>query len=185
MSTLYVVATPIGNLEDITGRALKVLEQVDLIACEDTRKTAQLLNHYGIKAAKVAYHAHNQKKSAEGLVKFLDQGKSLALVSDGGTPSISDPGPFLVRLARERGHRAVPIPGPSALSALLSIAGTPCAGVTFEGFLSPRPGKRKKRLLELLQVKGGAILFESPHKILKLLALLEDMAPDRRILVGR
>ena len=134
-----MVATPIGNLEDISQRALAVLSEVDLIACEDSRQTAKLLQRYAIHVPCRAYHSHNQKKAAGELVQLLEQGQNIALVSDGGTPGISDPGSRLIRMAREKGHKVSPVPGPSALAAVLSVSGVPTQGVVFDGFLSPKP----------------------------------------------
>lgn len=185
MSPLYVVSTPIGNLEDITLRALKVLKEADLIACEDTRRTGKLLRHYEIDKKLVSFHSYNQNKALRPLLELLSEGKNLVLVSDGGTPGISDPGAPLVNLAREEDIPVVPVPGPSALSALLSVAGAPVAGMSFGGFLSPKGGKRRKRLQELLSRDGGLVLFESPHRIVKLLEDLRQIAPEKSILLGR
>jgi len=182
---LYIVATPIGNLEDISGRALRVLGEVDLIACEDTRQSLKLLNHYGLKASLTPFHSHNMKKAAPRLLELLRQGKRIALVTDGGTPGISDPGSYLVALARERDVKIVPIPGPSALSAILSVSGAATAQITFAGFLSPKGGRRRNQLKVLLDRGEGVVLFESPHRILKLLADLHSLAPDRMCLIGR
>ncbi len=185
MAVLYVIATPIGNLEDITLRALRILKEVDIIACEDTRRTGKLLKHYNLRKQVLSFHSHNQKRTAVALLDLLREGKPIALVTDGGTPGISDPGSYLVRLVRDGGYRIVPIPGPSALSSLLSVAGAPTGGMTFAGFLSPKPGRRKKRLKELLSRKDALVLFESPHRILRLLEDLKELAPERRILLGR
>ena len=182
---LYIVATPIGNLEDISGRALRVLGEVDLIACEDTRQTLKLLNHYGLKASLIPFHSHNMKKTAPRLLEFLRQGKRIALVTDGGTPGISDPGSYLVALAREQDVKIVPIPGPSALSAILSVSGAATAQITFAGFLSPKAGRRRNQLKVLLERGEGVVLFESPHRILKLLQDLHALAPERTCLIGR
>jgi 16S rRNA (cytidine1402-2'-O)-methyltransferase len=182
---LYVVATPIGNLEDITGRALRVLGEVDLVACEDTRQSLKLLNHYGLKAALVPFHSHNMKKAAPRLLDLLRQGKRIALVTDGGTPGVSDPGSYLVSLAREQGVKVVPLPGASALAAILSISGAATGQVTFAGFLSPKGGRRRNQLRALLDRGEGVVLFESPHRILKLLQDLDSLAPDRMCLIGR
>jgi 16S rRNA (cytidine1402-2'-O)-methyltransferase len=182
---LYIVATPIGNLEDISGRALRILGEVDLIACEDTRQTLKLLKHYGLKTALSAFHSHNMKKAAPRLLELLQQGRRIALVTDGGTPGISDPGSYLVALARERGVKITPIPGPSALSVILSISGAATATITFAGFLSPKGGRRRTQLKKLLDRGEGLVLFESPHRILKLLADLHSLAPDRSCLIGR
>jgi len=182
---LYIVATPIGNLEDISGRALRVLGEVDLIACEDTRQSLKLLNHYGLKASLTPFHSHNMKKAAPRLLELLRQGKRIALVTDGGTPGISDPGSYLVALARERDVKVVPIPGPSALSAILGVSGAATAQITFAGFLSPKGGRRRNQLKVLLDRGEGIVLFESPHRILKLLTDLHSLAPDRMCLIGR
>jgi 16S rRNA (cytidine1402-2'-O)-methyltransferase len=185
MASLYVVATPIGNLEDISGRALRILGEVSVIACEDTRQTLKLLNHYGLKASLTAFHSHNMKKAAPRLLRILESGKDLAIVTDGGTPGISDPGSYLVSLARSRGFNIVPVPGPSALSALLSVSGAASGPVTFAGFLSPKAGRRRKQLKNYLDRREGVLLFESPHRILKLLADLQTLAPERLCLIGR
>jgi 16S rRNA (cytidine1402-2'-O)-methyltransferase len=182
---LYIVATPIGNLEDITGRALRVLGEVDLIACEDTRQSLKLLNHYGLKASVTPFHSHNMKKAAPRLLELLGRGKQIALITDGGTPGISDPGSYLVSLARERQLKVVPVPGPSALSTLLSVSGAATGQITFAGFLSPKGGRRRNQLKLLLDRGDGLVLFESPHRILKLLADLRSLAPHRRCLIGR
>jgi len=182
---LYIVATPIGNLEDISGRALRVLGEVDLIACEDTRQSLKLLNHYGLKASLMPFHSHNMKKAAPRLLELLRQGKRIALVTDGGTPGISDPGSYLVSLAREQDVKIVPIPGPSALSTLLSVSGAASGQITFAGFLSPKRGRRRNQLKGLLERGEGLVLFESPHRILKLLQDLHSLAPDRVCLIGR
>jgi 16S rRNA (cytidine1402-2'-O)-methyltransferase len=182
---LYIVATPIGNLEDISGRALRVLGEVDLIACEDTRQTLKLLNHYGLKASLSAFHSHNMKKAAPRLLELLRQGKRVALVTDGGTPGVSDPGSYLVALARRQGVKIVPVPGPSALSTILSISGAATGQITFAGFLSPKGGRRRGQLKALLDRGEGFVLFESPHRILKLLQDLHALAPGRTCLIGR
>ncbi len=185
MGVLYVVATPIGNLEDISGRALRILGEVDLIACEDTRQTRKLLGRYGIRTALVPYHAHNQQRAGERILAVLSSGGRVALVSDGGTPGVSDPGAALVRLAREQAVRVVPVPGPSALAAILSVSGEGLSGVTFGGFLSPRRGRRRRRLGELLAGGEAVVLFESPHRIMVLLQDLKELAPRRGVLIGR
>ena len=182
---LYIVATPIGNLEDISGRALRVLGEVDLIACEDTRQSLKLLNHYGLKASLIAFHSHNMKKAAPRLLEELQRGKRIALVTDGGTPGVSDPGSYLVALARQQNVKVVPIPGPSALSTLLSVSGAATGQITFAGFLSPKGGRRRSQLKVLLDREEGFVLFESPHRILKLLQDLHSLAPERTCLIGR
>ena len=185
MSTLYIVATPIGNLEDITHRALRVLSEVDWVACEDTRQTLKLLGRYGIKARLTPFHSYNLKRETPRLLGLLEAGQSVALVTDGGTPGISDPGSYLVAMARQRGIAVSPVPGPSALSAMLSVAGFAGPAVSFAGFLSPKPGRRRRELQELLDRPGGVVLYESPHRILKLLEDLSALAPERSCLLGR
>ncbi|MDR1625835.1 MAG: 16S rRNA (cytidine(1402)-2'-O)-methyltransferase [Spirochaetia bacterium] len=185
MACLFIVATPIGNLKDISLRALECLKGADLVACEDTRRSLKLLNHYGIKKPLMSCHAHNEGKSASRVVALLREGKDVAYLSDAGTPGISDPGQRLVRQARDAGFPVVPLPGPSAFAALASVSG--CAGKTlvFEGFLSPRPGRRRSRLRELLDSGEAFILYESVHRIIKLLADLADLEPERVVLLGR
>ncbi len=185
MSILYIVATPIGNLDDMTFRAVEVLRGVDVIACEDTRHTLKLLNRYGIKKRLLSYHAHNEEESANGLVKLLIEGKNIAYVSDAGTPGLSDPGCVLVGKAREAGIKVVPIPGACAFSVLMSAAGFSAKDTVFVGFLSPKQGKRKKRLAELLEREEGFVLYESPYRIVKLLHDLADLEGERKVLVGR
>ncbi len=185
MSTLYIVATPIGNLEDITHRALRVLSEVDWVACEDTRQTLKLLGRYGIKARLTPFHSYNLKRETPRLLSMLEAGQSIALVTDGGTPGISDPGSYLVAMARERGIPVSPVPGPSALSALLSVAGFTGPAVSFAGFLSPKSGRRRRELEELLARPGAVVLYESPHRILKLLEDLSELAPERACLLAR
>jgi 16S rRNA (cytidine1402-2'-O)-methyltransferase len=185
MATLYVVATPIGNLDDITRRALVVLEKADYVACEDTRQTMKLLTHYGLKKRLVSHYSYNERESAEKIIGLLREGSDVALVSDSGTPGISDPGTYIVRLAREKGFPVSPIPGPSALSALLSVSGFSAKGVCFQGFLSPKKGRRKNQLRKLLENGEGFLLYESPLRIAGLLADLADLVPDRPVVAGR
>ncbi|MBN2627294.1 MAG: 16S rRNA (cytidine(1402)-2'-O)-methyltransferase [Spirochaetales bacterium] len=185
MGELYMVATPIGNMEDITYRAVRILGEVDVIACEDTRQTIKLLNHYGIKKPLLSCRAANEKQSAPGLVKMMLEGKTMAYVSDAGTPGLSDPGKILVREARDRGIPVIPVPGASAFASLVSICGFPGKAVTFEGFLSPKKGKRKKRLSELLQREDAFVLYESPFRIVKLLEDLAELSPEANVLLGR
>jgi 16S rRNA (cytidine1402-2'-O)-methyltransferase len=185
MSTLYVVATPIGNLADMTLRGIETLRLVDVIACEDTRHTQQLLSHYGIEGRLIATHAHNEAASAKGIIALLDEGKSVAYVSDAGTPGISDPGSRLVEQVRSSGHTVTPIPGASALSALLSVAGVVGKSVTFEGFLSPKAGRRRKRLETLIAREEAFVLYESPFRVIKTLAEIADLAPQWRVVAGR
>ena len=185
MPTFFVVATPIGNLEDITQRALRTLSEVDLVVCEDTRHSQRLLNHYGIHKPLRSAHGHNERQSAAAVVESLKAGQDVAYVSDAGSPGVSDPGRVLVRTVRDAGYPVVPIPGPSALAAMISVNGLPGKAITFEGFLSPRAGRRRSRLQELLSRDESFILYESPHRIVKLLADLSDLDSERPVLLGR
>jgi 16S rRNA (cytidine1402-2'-O)-methyltransferase len=185
MSTLFIVATPIGNLSDITYRAIETLKSVDLIVCEDTRHSRHLLSHYGIQKPLRSGHGHNEQQSAVGVVEVLRQGGDVAYVSDAGTPGVSDPGRVLVRHVRDAGFAVVPIPGPSAWSTVVSVSGFPGKTITFEGFLSPRGGRRRSRLRELLKREEAFILYESPHRVVKLLADLSDLDSERPVLVAR
>jgi len=186
MSILYIVATPIGNLEDITFRAVRILKETDVIAAEDTRHSRKLLEFYGISPEKlISCRAANQKQCAPGIVKLLTQGKSVAYISDAGTPGISDPGGIIVSQARENGFAVVPVPGASAVTALVSVAGAAGKGYVFEGFLSPKGGRRRKRLKELLNMEMIFVLYESPFRIIKLLEDLNELAPERKVLAGR
>ena len=178
--TLHVVATPIGNLDDISPRACRVLGSVDLIAAEDTRRTRGLLSKFGIKTPTISYHDHNETSRAPALLKRLQDGESIALVSDAGTPLLSDPGLLLVRSAHEAGVPVVPVPGPSALTAALSVAGEPTGRFVFEGFLPRRAGPRRARLESLARETGTVVLFESVHRIREtLVELLAKFDPDR------
>lgn len=185
MSTLYIVGTPIGNLGDITYRALETFKAVDVIACEDTRHTLQLLNHFEIKKPLVSCRAQNEQVVAQKLVRLLDEGQTVAYASDAGTPGISDPGAVLVDVAREAGHDVVPIPGACAFVSLASVAGSGGKSLLFEGFLSPKPGRRRSRLRELMATGFAFVLYESPFRIVKLLADIADIQCERRIVVGR
>jgi 16S rRNA (cytidine1402-2'-O)-methyltransferase len=185
MATLYMVATPIGNLEDITLRALRILGEVDTIACEDTRHTLKLLNHAGIKKPLIACYAYEEEKGSARILGILNQGRNVAYCSDAGTPGISDPGVLAAQMAREAGHEVVPIPGPSALAALASAAGVFFKAVTFDGFPSPKPGRRRSRVRELMEREEAFIMYESPHRIVKLLADIAALDPERRLCVGR
>ncbi len=169
---LYVVATPIGNLEDITLRALRVLKEVDLIACEDTRHTAKLLSHFGISKPRESFHEHNEVARTPRFLEFLRNGKNVALVSDAGTPLISDPGYHLVAQCRKEGIEVTPIPGPAAAVAALAGSGLPTDSFFFVGFLPARKEARKRRLEEVASVPATLVFYESPHR---LLASLEDM----------
>lgn len=170
---LYIVATPIGNLADISARAIEVLGRVDLVAAEDTRHTAGLLSHLGLKKKLLSLHAFNESARTAPILDALAEGQAIALVSDAGTPLISDPGFPLVRAAREAGYRVTPVPGPSALLAALSVSGLPCDRFVFEGFLPPKRGARRQRLGLLRNESRTLVLYESPHRIE---AMVEDMA---------
>ena len=185
MGILFVVATPIGNLKDISFRALETFQEADFIACEDTRHTLGLLTHYEISKPLISCRAVNEASASEKIVKLLDEGKKIAYASDAGTPAISDPGSILVRTAREAGHTIIPIPGASAFGAIMSIAGTYDKTIVFEGFLSPKAGKRKRRLQELFDFGAGFVLYESPYRIIKLLADIAEIDSNRELIVGR
>jgi len=185
VSVLYVVGTPIGNLGDITYRAIETLKSVDFIAAEDTLHTLQLLNHFEIKKPMISCRAQNERTAGEKIVKLLDEGHNVAYASDAGTPGISDPGAVLVDLVREAGHDVVPIPGASAFATLISVAGSGGKTLIFEGFLSPKPGKRRSRLKELMDTGDAVIIYESPFRITKLLIDVADIDSTRRIVVGR
>lgn len=182
---LYVVATPIGNLEDITLRALRTLKEVDLIAAEDTRRTRKLLTHYGIVTPLTSYYDQIEAEKAQALVAQLRAGKNIALVSDAGTPGISDPGYRLITGAWEAGIAIVPIPGASTLTALLSVGGLPTDRFVFEGFLPAKSGQRQKALERLRHEERTLVFFESPHRLLDTLADLEELLGDRRVVIGR
>jgi len=169
---LFLVSTPIGNLQDVTLRALRVLKEVDLIACEDTRHTARLLAHYGITTPRQSYHEHNEAARTAQLVELLRQGKNVALVADAGTPLISDPGRTLVSACRREGIEVVPIPGASAAIAALAASGLPTDAFFFAGFLPPRSSARKHALEKLSGIKASLVFYEAPHR---LLSALEDM----------
>jgi 16S rRNA (cytidine1402-2'-O)-methyltransferase len=183
--TLYVVATPIGNLEDITLRALNTLRSVDIIACEDTRHSLKLLNHFEIKKRLIAYHSYNEKNSANGIIKLLQSDHAIALITDSGTPCISDPGSMLVRSCRENGINVVPVPGPSALIAHLSASGLRSDKFIFHGFLSIKPGRRKNQLTEMKSFEGTHIIYENPQRLLKLLNDIEEIFPEKYVSLGK
>ncbi|MDX1418488.1 MAG: 16S rRNA (cytidine(1402)-2'-O)-methyltransferase [Rubricoccaceae bacterium] len=182
---LYLVPTPIGNLEDLTFRALRVLQEADLIACEDTRTTGVLCQRYGIETPRTSFHAHNEHGKAAGLVARMAAGETVALVSDAGTPGISDPGFLLVREALAAGVPVVPLPGPTAFVPALVASGLPTDRFVFEGFLPQKKG-RKTRLDALVDEPRTVVLYESPHRLVRLLGeLAERLGEDRPAAVGR
>jgi len=183
--TLYVVATPIGNLEDITLRALRVLKEVGLVACEDTRRTRTLLTHFGIHVPVTSYFEHNKLAKGPAILKTLREGRSVALVTDAGTPGISDPGFLLVREARAAGIPVVPVPGPSAVVTALSAAGIPADSFVFDGFLPVKPGKRIHRLEALRDLEMTIVCYESPHRILATLEAVGQVFGQVEIVVAR
>ena len=183
--TLYVVATPIGNLEDVTLRALRVLREADLVACEDTRRTRVLLSHFGIHVPVTSYFEHNKLTKGEVILRALREGRAVALVTDAGTPGISDPGSLLVRQARDAGVPVVPIPGPSAVVTALSAAGAPADRFVFEGFLPVKPGRRRNRLATLRDLEMTVVCYESPHRLLATLEAIAEIWGDVEMLVAR
>ena len=183
--TLFIVATPIGNLEDLSFRALRTLKEADLIAAEDTRRTAKLLAHYAIQKPMVSLHEHNERREAPRLIARLEAGESIALVSDAGTPGISDPGEHLVHMAREAGIRVSPIPGPSAIMAALSASGVPAGEFIFLGF-PPRSGAARSAWFEHLAGESRTVVFfEAPHRILRTMDEVLESAVERPIFVHR
>ncbi len=183
--TLYVVATPIGNLADITQRAIKILSDVDLIACEDTRHTHKLLRHFGINTKTISYHDHNEQQRANQLIELLKQGSNIAVVSDAGSPAISDPGFRLVRAAIESELTVVPTPGPSALITALTAAGLPTDEFFFAGFLPSRTGARQTRLQEVSSIPGTLIFYEAPHRLAATLQDAREILGERKAVVAR
>ena len=182
---LYLVATPIGNLEDITLRALRVLREVDLIACEDTRRTRRLLSHYNISRPVISYHEHNEQARAAELGTRLERGESIALVTDAGMPGISDPAYRLVTLAIERGVTVIPVPGATALIAGLAGSGLPTDGFFFAGFLPAKRQSRRARLAELRALPATLVFYEAPHRIRETIADAREVLGDRRAVVAR
>lgn len=183
--TLYVVATPIGNLEDITYRAVEVLRRAACIACEDTRQTRKLLQRYGIQARLESYHEHNEQQRSLELLKRLEAGDDIALVSDAGTPLVSDPGFRLVRRAVQQGIRVVPVPGPAAFVAALSASGLETDSFYFGGFLPRRKTERKRLLESLAALPCTLVFYEAPHRILETLADIEAVMPARPVVLAR
>ncbi len=184
-AALFIVATPIGNLGDITLRALETLRGVDVVAAEDTRHTLQLLNAHHISKRLISCRAANEAASADGIVKLLAEGKTVAYCTDAGTPGLSDPGSVLVAAVREAGFPVVPIPGASAFASLVSVGGFGGRTVIFDGFLSVKAGKRQKRVDELLARGEAFVLYESPFRIVKLLQAIADTEPGRNVVVAR
>ena len=183
--TLYIVATPIGNLEDITTRAIRILGEVDLIACEDTRQTRKLLDRYSIAKPLVSYHEHNEQARSADLLRELEAGKNIALVSDAGTPLIADPGYRLVEQARNRGIAVCPIPGPSALVTALSASGLPTDSFSFHGFLPAKKGQRRRLLEDLRPSQATLVFYEAPHRILGALEDIEEILGPRPVVLAR
>ncbi|MDQ2975932.1 MAG: 16S rRNA (cytidine(1402)-2'-O)-methyltransferase [Acidobacteriota bacterium] len=183
--TLYLVSTPIGNLEDITHRAVRLLGEVDVIACEDTRHTRKLLNHYGISTKTISYHEHNERERAAELLKLIESGADVAIVTDAGTPGISDPGFRLTRLAVDNGVRVVPVPGASALITALVASGMPTDEFFFGGFLPARSGARRTRLSELGSVPATLVFYEAPHRIAASLKDAHEVLGEREAVVAR
>ncbi|MFC1540779.1 16S rRNA (cytidine(1402)-2'-O)-methyltransferase [Candidatus Margulisiibacteriota bacterium] len=185
MATLFVVATPIGNLEDITFRAVRVLAEADLIAAEDTRQTKVLLSRYDINTPMTSYHKFNIKAKTAQLIDLLRQGQNIALVSDAGMPGISDPGYELIRGAIEQGIRVEPIPGPSAAITALAVSGLTTDRFVFEGFLPKKPGKKRKKLEGLKKEAGTIIIYESPYRLVKTLEDIQKIMGERQVAVCR
>jgi 16S rRNA (cytidine1402-2'-O)-methyltransferase len=183
---LYLVATPIGNLEDITLRALRILKEADLIACEDTRQSQKLLNHFGIATRTTSYHEHNEAAKAKELVGELERGARIALITDAGMPGISDPGYRVVALAVERGMPVIPIPGASAVLSALAASGLPTDAFEFHGFLPAKQGQRRKDLENIRNAKSTQIFYEAPHRVLEALQdIVEILGGERKIVLAR
>jgi 16S rRNA (cytidine1402-2'-O)-methyltransferase len=185
MGTLCLVATPIGNLGDITLRALETLKSADAVACEDTRHTIKLLSHFEIRKPLVSCHANDEERGASRVIALLAEGKTVAYCSDAGTPGLSDPGALLARRAREAGHAVTPIPGPSAFAALISAAGIGGRSFLFDGFPSPKAGRRRTRVVELMAREESFVLYESPYRILALMEEVAAVDPGRKVCLGR
>jgi 16S rRNA (cytidine1402-2'-O)-methyltransferase len=184
-ASLFVVATPIGNLEDITFRAVRILSEADLIAAEDTRKTKILLNRYNINTPMTSYHKFNIKSKTARLIDLLKQGQKIALVSDAGMPGVSDPGYELIRESVNQNIRVEPVPGPSAAITALAVSGLPTEKFVFEGFLPKKPGKKAKKLKELKKEKGSIIIYESPYRLVRTLEDIQGIMGERRVAVCR
>lgn len=182
---LYIVSTPIGNLADITLRALDTLKNVDLIACEDTRHSGILLAHYNIKNKLTSFHEYNKRERTPEIIRLLKQGQSIALISDAGTPGISDPGFYLIRETIKENLAVIPIPGPSALISALTVSGLPSDRFVFEGFLPKRDGRKRKKIEELKQETRTMIFYDSPHRVLDSLQDILEILGDRPMVLVR
>lgn len=179
MATLYIVATPIGNLRDITHRAIETLKQADMIACEDTRTSSVLLQHYQIDKPLLSFHQHNEHRKTEHLMNLLNGGQNIAIISDAGMPGISDPGFLAIRAAHQNGHKICTIPGPDAITTAIVASGLPCDRFIFEGFLPPKKG-RQTRVKAIAESDITSVVYESPHKLLRFLEALNEFAGDDR-----
>src|SRR6266702_7043894 len=184
-ATLYLVATPIGNLEDITLRALRTLKECHLVAAEDTRRTGQLLKHYGISKPLLSYFRFNEAKRCQEIIERLRRGEKIALVTDAGSPGISDPGQRVVHETVAAGFRVEPVPGPSALVAALTASGLPTDEFHFIGFLPHKSGQRRTKLEQLKNIPGTLVLYESPFRVEKLLTEVKDVIPSGRVVLAR
>jgi 16S rRNA (cytidine1402-2'-O)-methyltransferase len=184
-STLYLVATPIGNLEDITLRALRTLKECDLVAAEDTRRTGQLLKHFGISKPMLSYFQFNEAKRSEQIIERLRRGEKIALVSDAGSPGISDPGERVVAAAIAAGFRVEAVPGPCALVAALTASGLSVQEFHFIGFLAHKSGQRRRKLEAIRGCQGTLVLYESPYRVEKLLLELKEVFPERQVVLAR
>ena len=183
--TLYLVATPIGNLEDITLRALRTLKECDLVAAEDTRRTGQLLKYFGISKPLLSYFQFNEAKRSEEIIERLKTGQKIALVTDAGSPGISDPGERVVRAAIVAGFRVEPVPGPSAMVAAVTASGLGTEEIHFIGFLGHKAGQRRRKLETVKGLPGTLVLYESPYRIEKLLTELNEIVPERQVVLAR
>ena len=183
--TLHIVATPLGNLDDLSRRGRATLGASALIACEDTRRTAKLLAHYGLKVPMIALHKFSERDRLDAVLEVLARGRDVALVSDAGTPGISDPGALLVAAAHDAGIRVSPVPGPSAVAAILSVAGLPGDRFVFEGFLPPRAGERRNRLRALATEPRNVVVYEAPHRVKAALADMAEVLGGRTVVLGR
>lgn len=183
--TLYLVATPIGNLEDLTLRALRVLGECDVVAAEDTRRTGRLLKHFQISKPLLSYFQFNEARRSEEIIERLRRGEKIALVTDAGSPGISDPGERVVRAAVAAGLRVEPVPGPSAIVAAVTASGLPTEEFHFLGFLPHKPGQRHRKLESLRTVAGTLVLYESPYRVERLLGELKEVFPERTVVLAR